>query len=291
MIVLDDAEVRSRLRPEQAVRAVREAMAGDLVAPARLAADLGDGSVLFTAGRVPGVGYGFRAYDTRPTTSHDHVTVVYDDSTGQVRGVVVGPYLGEARTGAIGAVAVDALASPDASILGLVGTGKQAWAQLWAIRSVRNLREVRVFGREASRREDFVTRCQSELDLPARAVDSARAAVAGAEIVVLATNSGTPVIEASWVSAGAHVTSLGPKEIDRHECPVELAGAAGVLVTDSLAQLDGYATPYFLDGTPHRARMRSLASVLTARPAPAETTLFSSVGLAGTEVAVAATLL
>src|SRR5919197_6709112 len=127
MIVLDDAEVRSRLRPEQAVRAVREAMAGDLVAPARLAADLGDGSVLFTAGRVPGVGYGFRAYDTRPTTSHDHVTVVYDDSTGQVRGVVVGPYLGEARTGAIGAVAVDALASPDASILGLVGTGKQAW--------------------------------------------------------------------------------------------------------------------------------------------------------------------
>jgi ornithine cyclodeaminase/alanine dehydrogenase-like protein (mu-crystallin family) len=291
MIVLDDAVVRARLRPEQAVQAVRAALAGELAAPARIAADLGDGKLMFTAGRLAGVGYGFRAYDTRPTSSTDQVTVVFDDSTGLVRGVVTGPWLGEARTGAIGAVAVGVLARPDAAVLGLVGTGKQAWAQLWAIRSVRSLREVRVYGRDPRRREEFVARARAQLELPAVPADSARIAVGEAEIVVLATNSGVPVIDASWISPGTHVTTLGPKEINRHECPIELAAGADVLVTDSLAQLDGYANPFFLDETPHRSRIRSLASIMSELPSAAQTTLFCSVGLAGTEVAVAATLL
>jgi alanine dehydrogenase len=135
-----------------------------------------------------------------------------------------------------------------------------------------------------------VARCQTELGLPARVVSDARGAV-DTEIVVLATSSGTPVIDTSWIRPGAHVTTLGPKEVNRHECPVDLAASAAVLVTDSLAQLDGYARAFFLDPTPHRSRVRSLASVMTDRPDPSATTLFCSVGLAGTEVAVAAILL
>jgi len=290
MIVLGEDEVRAGLAPEDAVRAVRKALAGELVGPARVGADLGDGSLIFTAGRVAGMGYGFRAYDTRPTGESDQVTVVFDDLTGRVRGVITGAFLGAARTGAIGAVAVDRLAPERATTMGLVGTGQQAWTQVWAISAVRELAEARVFGRDPERRERFVERCRAELGVPARAVPDARAAVGDAEIVVLATNSGAPVIEAGWVSQGAHVTTLGPKEVGRHECPVGLAEAASVLVTDSIPQLDGYAQPFFLDPTPHRARMRSLGEV-KGRPEAGTTTLFCSVGLAGTEVAVAAVLL
>ena len=60
---------------------------------------------------------------------------------------------------------------------------------------------------------------------------------------------------------------------------------------DSLDQVDRYAHPYFLTGTPDRARMVSLAAVQAGEVArPDATTLFCSVGLAGTDVAVAATL-
>jgi len=131
--------------------------------------------------------------------------------------------------------------------------------------------------------------------VPATAVPGPRDAVTGAGLVVLATTSGQPVIESEWVRAGAHVTTLGPKQAGAHECPVDLAGRAGVIVTDSLAQVDAYPHPFFLAGTEARDRMRSLASCLAGpgvtRRAPDDVSLFCSVGLAGTEVAVAAVLL
>src|SRR6266545_2617951 len=119
MIVIDDAEVRRTLSPELAVDAIREALAalhdGRLAAPPRVRAELGDGTLTFTAGRLAGVGYGFRVYDTQPTKDADQATVVFDDHGGHVLGVVTGTWFGDARTGAIGAVAVDLLAGTDAA--------------------------------------------------------------------------------------------------------------------------------------------------------------------------------
>jgi len=300
VIVLDDADARRLLQPAAAISAVRESLiahhAGALSAPARLHAALGAGDLIFTAGRLAGTCYGFRVYDTMPTTDGDQLTVVFDDGTGRVQGVVAGPFLGAARTGAIGAVAVDVLACPDAGSLGLIGTGRQAFAQLWAIRAVRELRDVRVFGRDAERRDAFVSRARAELALPVTGSADPRDAVADADIVVLATSSGTPVIESGWVRAGAHVNTLGRKDVAAHECPVELAERAAVIITDSLAQVDGYPRPFFLQGA-LRQRMGSLggcvagAGASRARDRADQITLFCSVGLAGTEVAVAAALL
>jgi ornithine cyclodeaminase/alanine dehydrogenase-like protein (mu-crystallin family) len=298
VLVLDDADVRRLLDPGIAVAAVRDSLAahhaGALIAPARLHADLGGGELYVTAGRMVGTGYGFRVYDTMPTTDGDQVTVIYDDVSGRLTGVITGEFLGAARTGAIGAVAVDVLASPDASSLGLIGSGRQAWTQLWAIRAVRSLHEVRVFSRDARRREAFALRARDELGLPAAAVADPRSAVAGADIVVLATSSRQPVIEVGWVGAGAHVTTLGPKLAGANECPADLGDRADVIVTDSVAQVSAYPGPFFL-GTPALERIVPLGPAVAGteqtRQNGDQLTLFCSVGLAGTEVAVAAALL
>lgn len=299
MLVLDDADARRLLNPAAAVAAVRESLVGhhtgSLVAPPRLLADLGGGDLLFTAGRLAGTGYGFRAYDTVPTTESDQITVVYDESTGRLAGAITGEFLGAARTGAIGAVAVDVLARPDAGILGLIGSGSQAWTQVWAIRAVRPLREVRVYSRDTGHREKFAQRVADELGLSAAAVADPAAALAGADIIVLATNSKRPVIEAGWVAdSGAHVTTLGPKLVGAHECPVELAERADVILTDSPAQLGAYRQPFFLDAATQQrigALGASAAGEGQRRTSPDQLTLFCSVGLAGTDVAVAAALL
>jgi alanine dehydrogenase len=299
MLVLDDADTRRLLDPATAIAAVRESLAahqtGRLIAPPRLLADLGGGDLLFTAGRLAGTGYGFRAYDTLPTAESDQITVVYDDSSGRLAGAVTGEYLGAARTGAIGAVAVDVLARPDAGVLALIGSGSQAWTQAWAIRAVRPLREVRVYSRDAGHRSTFARRAADELGLPATAVADRAAALAGADIVVLATNSRTPVIEAGRAAdPGTHVTTLGPKLAGAHECPVELAERADVIITDSLAQLGAYRQPFFLDAATQQ-RIGALGAAAAGqgqrRTSPDQVTLFCSVGLAGTDVAVAAALL
>lgn len=138
MLVLEDADVRRLLEPTVAIAAVRESLiahhSGGLAAPPRLHAPLGDGDLIFTAGRLAGTGYGFRVYRTRSQASGDRLTgdqltVVCDDATGELSGAITGDFLGAARTGAIGAVAVDVLARPDAATVGLIGSGRQAWTR------------------------------------------------------------------------------------------------------------------------------------------------------------------
>lgn len=70
---------------------------------------------------------------------------------------------------------------------------------------------MRVFGRDRERRIAFASRASEDLDLSVAAVGTAREAVEEADIVVLATNSPAPVIDAAWVKDGAFVTTLGPK--------------------------------------------------------------------------------
>lgn len=297
--VLTDADIAEQLAPADAVRWIREAVLaahdGRLHTPPRVHADLGDGNLVFTTGALTGEWYGYRSYDTFDTDPGSQLVVVHDWHTGAVRGVAVGNELGPRRVGAIGAVAVDALANPDATTVGLIGTGAQAWTQLWAIATVRPLASVAVFSRDPVRRNAFAARVSGELGLNAVPVDSARAAVEGRHLVVLATSSPEPVIEADWVAPGAYVTTLGPKQVGRAEFGPDLVARADVAVTDSVAQTSAYDPPFILAGTPQQARLTSLGAVLAGdaagRTSPDQTVIFCSVGLAGTEAFLLARLI
>ncbi len=137
VLVLDDGDVSELLTPDRAVGWMREALLaahqGRLVAPPRVHTDLGDGRLVFTTGTAVGDWFGYRSYDSFDVEPGEQVVVVHDARDGRVRGLAIGNALGPRRVGAIGAVAADVLAGPDADTLALVGTGQQAWTQLWAI--------------------------------------------------------------------------------------------------------------------------------------------------------------
>ena len=243
--------------------------------------------MVYTAGALRRRVHGVRIYDY---AGSEQAVAIWNSETGRLAALAVGAELGRRRTGAIGAVAIDALARPDASTLGIVGTGDQAWAQVWAATAVRHWRRVTVYGRRFSAREAFAARCRDELLVDAVAVESAERAVRGRDVVVIATNSSTPVIDMSWISPGTHVTTLGPKTVTAHEMPLDLADQADVLVTDSLGQIRAYPEPYALPTD----RMLELSAVLAGtapgRRSREQITVFCSVGLAGTEVVLAADL-
>ena len=289
-LVLRDRDVLSWLTAADAVRWAGEAVdachRGELAAPPRIHADLGDGRLVFTAGHLRGSWFGYRSYDTFPAGPGAQVVVVHDETSGQVRAVAIGSELGPRRTGAIGAVAADALAPPGAGIAAIIGAGTQAWTQLWALAAVRDLREVRVYSRDPARRSAFAARAQPLVTGLCRPAPGARAAVNGAQIVILATSSPVPVIEAAWIAPGTYVTTLGPKQRGRAEFGLDLPGAASLLVTDSLDQIGAYHPPNVLAGTPHHQRLVSLGAVRAGEaPTPRADgiTIFFSVGLAGTE--------
>lgn len=292
MRVLTDIDVR-QAPPDVVIMAAREALErfarGQLVAPPRLRTDLGTVEYVFTVGAVPGAVSGFRAYRAGDNPG-DQLVAVWDKD-GTLTGVVAGDELGTRRTGALGAVAADVLARPDAKAVGIVGSGRQAWAQLWALTAVRPPGSVQVYSPDTQHREAFAARTRNELRLPATAVDAAADAVRDADIVLIATSSVRPVIAVHDVSPGAHVTTVGPKFSSGHEIPVELADAASVITCDSPPQARSYPEPFFTDP----AALTSLGDVLIGqspgRQDPGEITLHCSVGLAGSEVILAQQLL
>jgi ornithine cyclodeaminase len=287
-----------------AIEAVTRAFAarptGTLVAPPRHSVTFpGLGDLVFTIGGVAGAAAlaGFRVYDTFGTQGapHTQIVAVWDAGDGTLQGLILGQRLGDLRTGAIGGLAIRHMARPDAETLGLIGSGAQARTQIAAAASVRRLRRVRVYSRNADNRRAFAEEMGKQLDLDIAPVASAREAVSGADIVICATSSDVPVMEAAWLAPGSHVNMLGRKTRDRHELGLDVVERASLIATDSPAQTRAYGAPFFLEGTPHLARMVDLADLIAgkaaARPSPEAITLFCSTGLAGTEVLVGAALL
>ena len=286
-----DDDVRERLTAERAVEAARTAVVdayrGLLFAPPRVSAEVGDQRLVFTAGGYRGGLVGFRVYGLWPGSS-DQAVLVWDQD-GSLRACVFGEELGARRTGAIGGVAVDVLARRDAAVAGIIGSGRQAWTQLWAIAAVRLLDEVRVFSPTRPHVEAFARRARAELSINVTVADGAEAAVAGAEIVVLATRSDRPVISSDWISPGTHVTTVGPKTRSAHEIPPELAERAAIVASDSPAQAASYDEPFFT--TRDLTHLGAVASGDEAgRSSAGDLTLFCSTGLAGSEIVVSQAL-
>jgi len=277
---------------EQTLRAKAD---GALVAPQRFSIDADSGRLVFTAGAEQRYTHsiGFRVYDTFPdkTVKHQQLVAVFDSQTGEFRGLVISKRIGALRTAAINAVAIKYMALPDAASLGILGSGFQARFHAQAALAVRQFKQVKVFSSTASHREAFSKEVGAETGIHIQAADSAKEVVEFADVLICATTSTTPVLNADWVKPGTHVNTIGPKFKEKSEIPYELAQKSQVIVTDSFQQVDGYSEPFFLLDTPERERMIELSEIVAGkrkgRNSNNDVTLFCSVGLAGTEVVVA----
>lgn len=290
-LILDD-EVAATLTAELAISAARRALcdaySGRLCAPPRLRADIGQEGIVLTAGGYADGPRGARIYLAKRFSSDQAVLVWGDD--GHLMGCVVGVELGARRTGALGGVAIDVLAEPDAEIAAVIGSGRQAWTQLWALSAIRRLRSVRIFSPTPGNRDSFTERARGQLNVDAHSAASPREAVEGADIVILASRAERPVIETSWVKPGAHINTIGPKTASAHEAPPELAARCRVVASDSPIQAESYGEALFT--TEHLTHLGGILSgELKGRTSTSDTTLYVSTGLAGSEVVTAAALL
>jgi len=286
--VLGDADVLAHGLADEVVRLMRDALAAahrwELHGPARTWLELGAARFAVTAGAVHGGDAGFRVYGGWGPGS-DQLTALWN-AAGRLDAVVLGSALASMRTGALGGAAVELLARPDSRRLAVIGTGTVAWWQLWASIGRRPFDEVRVFSRDAARRDAFAARVSGELGVAATAAASAEDAVRDADVVIVSTTSRTPVIDAAWLAPGAHVSSTGPKFLGGSEVPEDLVARADLVVSDSPQQAHGDREPWFSQ-RPLTHLGAVVAGELAARHGDADLTVYCSTGLAGTEVLLA----
>jgi ornithine cyclodeaminase/alanine dehydrogenase-like protein (mu-crystallin family) len=181
---------------------------------------------------------------------------LFDMVSSELIAILPDGVMQQLRVAATTAVAAKHLARPDSARLAVVGSGGQAEAAILTLAAaLPSLASIDVWSPTEHKRKDLVKRCTG-LGLPARVAGSAEEAVAGADLVVTATNSLEPVLDASWVAPGAFVACVKSVELGRellsdadrvvlHDRPLEPAnyivgrGDDVIHATDPVDQLFG----------------------------------------------------
>lgn len=172
-------------------------------------------------------------FSTRGEDVLSKLVVVFDTEVGGLNCVVEHDRLSWLRTGATSGVATDHCARPDASSLALIGSGRQARSQLLAVSAVRDITDVAVYSPTRSHREAFREEMSDVVDATIRTADSARSAVAGADVVCTATTAEEPVLDGRWLDPGTHLNAIGAHYPDQREVDTETVRRSTVIV-DSL---------------------------------------------------------
>jgi len=231
MRFIDREEVARRLTYERCIPIVRQAMIafsrGETRQLLRSIIPLSEGRLFGIMPGAMGAHAPFGAklisvfYENfaRGVQSHQGLVILFDPQTGAP---VCAAHAGEItaiRTAAASAVATDVLARKNSRRLALLGYGEQAQTHARAIRKVRELESIVVWGRSPDRAHAFAQRMRGELGVPVSTAAAVREAVAEADIICTVTSAPEPILQGAWVRPGTHLNLVGsshagPSEVD-----------------------------------------------------------------------------
>ena len=169
--------------------------------------------------------------------------MVYDSNTGMPIGIMDASYITCMRTGAAGAIGVDALARKDAKTLMILGAGKQAPFQIAATLILRpQINKVYIvdpvnYPQAIALANRIEQQLKEEFDVDASGVsfiaeEHAETAVREADAVITVTRATKPMIMNDWVKPGTHFSCLGSDMEGKEELDENIFIGARVYADD-----------------------------------------------------------
>src|SRR2546425_323025 len=292
IVVLDEQAVRARLHYQDLIPAIAQALAalssGKVVQPVRTVLPVAPHHGFFAVmpAYADGGALGAKLVTFYPQNvgihTHHAVIVMFKAATGEPLAVMDGRLITEMRTAAASAVATQRLARADASLLAILGSGVQAGSHLAALRHVRSFKEMRGW----SPRNAPAVAQRPGVKAAATAADAVR----GADVVVVAVNATTPVLQGRWLARGTHVNAIGATRPAWRELDDDLVTTARVFVDSREAALGESG-----DVIAARSEVTEIGAVVAGtspgRRSAEEITLFKSVGVAVEDVVAASLVL
>jgi ornithine cyclodeaminase/alanine dehydrogenase-like protein (mu-crystallin family) len=286
-LYLDETQVRQHLRMEELIPAMEKALvdfsAGNVIQPLRSIIPVDPPGGFFGIMPALAEGLGVKIVTFYPPNAGrglpTHMATIFlaDPETGAPLAIMDGRLITEMRTAAVSAAATKLLAPADARVLAILGSGVQARSHMEALGVVRQFKEIRVWSPTKAHAEQLAK------EIGATAT-SAEEAVRGADVVVTATNSRTPVLNGGWLKSGCHVNAVGACRHDWRELDNETM--ANVVFVDSREAAMNESGDVILSGAKIYAELGE-AFAGKVPPRANETTVFKSLGLAVEDIAAA----
>jgi alanine dehydrogenase len=206
--------------------------------------------------------------------------------------IMDGTLITNLRTGAAGGIAAKYLARKDSSVVGLVGCGVQARAQLLALKELFRIKSVYVWGNKIEYARKFLEDTKN-LGLNIQVKNNIYDCVKDADIVVTTTPVRNPIVKAKWIKDGTHINAIGADAKGKEELEPALLKKARVIVDDERQACHSgeinvpISRRIITKDDIHATLGEVLLGKKKGRLSPDEITVFDSTGLAIQDVSVA----
>jgi ornithine cyclodeaminase/alanine dehydrogenase-like protein (mu-crystallin family) len=237
--------------------------------------------------------FGFKAYGGIARASR-YLVHVYSLETGQQLGIVDARQLTEIRTGAVSGLGTDLMARKDASVVGMIGTGREAREQILAVSRVRPLRQVRCWSRSEENRANYARDVTEKLGIEANPSATPEECVRDTDIVVTITSAKDPIVDGEWLRDGTFICGVGATTAERRELHGNAVDRCGTIVVEHLPQAQGESGE-LIDAVERGAltwdRVHELKDIVSgkvpARASVDEINLFDTIGVGTEDIAIA----
>jgi alanine dehydrogenase len=215
------------------------------------------------------------------------LTVILDIATGKPTAVINATRLTDMRTGAAGAVAARYLSARKEIVLGVVGTGRQAEAQVTAISRELKIRQIKIGGRNPEHIRKFADRFM-EFPCVASSIENA----CDCDVLVTTTPSKKPIVRSEWIHEGTHINAIGADAPGKEELDPALLRRAQVFVDDPAqaihsGEINVPISQGLYRSTEIAGTLGEVVIGLKKRAGPDTITIFDSTGLAIQDLAIA----
>lgn len=226
--------------------------------------------------------------------SHQGTVMLFETKNGRLLAIMDAGKITAIRTAAVSGVATRLLAGDNAENLAILGSGVQAGTHLDAMRVARNINHVRIWSRNLDHAQKFAERESTRCSIQIEAVDSARDAVEGADIICTVTSATEPILQGEWIAPGTHINAVGSSVAFARELDTAAVVKSKLFVDrreSTLNEAGDFLIPK-KEGAVGDDHIRGeigdiLLNKIKGRTSAGDITLFKSLGLAVEDVASA----
>ena len=263
--------------------------------PKALAA-FGDGSSMHSLGSaLPALGYGGYKNWVHTKRGAKAIFVLFDAVEGQLLAMMEANSLGQLRTSAMTGLGTKWVAREGANDMAIIGSGRQAMAQVAAVNAVRKLSRIRVWSPTPEKRKAFAAQLRDKFDAEVVDAPSIEAATDGATLVTVVTRAQEAFLKSSMLPAGVHLNAVGAILPANAELYQDVIARAGFIAVDDLVGVQK-ASRELIDffekgeGKGQWNRVHSLGKMIAdgdLPPAGTDLTMFKSMGMGISDLSVA----